>query len=52
MKKSTKIIIIKQAMIRKFKTAFSAFMMKETLQDLPTLTVNGVKRINWSGCDL
>lgn len=32
--------------------AYAVYMMKDTFKNLPTLKVEGVRRIDWSGCDL
>ncbi|RBP84557.1 hypothetical protein [Marinomonas rhizomae] len=32
--------------------AYAAYMMKGSLYTLSTVTIGGVRRINWSGCDL
>jgi hypothetical protein len=32
--------------------AYAIYMMKDTFDHLPTLKIEGVRRIDWSGCDL
>ncbi|WP_158600750.1 hypothetical protein [Marinomonas hwangdonensis] len=39
---------IKKTLIR----AYAVYMMKGSFYKLSTLNIGGVRRINWSGCDL
>jgi hypothetical protein len=39
---------IKKALVR----AYAVYMMKGSFYTLSTFNIGGVRRINWSGCDL